>query len=56
MPYMADSSRSGRHFGFGLAVANTNGELHGGQLIPGKSVQLGGVLVDMIFGSLSGKS
>ena len=54
--YMADSSRSGRHFGLGLAVAKANVELHGGQLILGKSVQLGGAQVDMIFGSSSGKS
>lgn len=50
MSYMADRSRSGRHFGLGLAVAKTNVELHGGQLLLGKSVRLGGAQVDMIFG------
>lgn len=54
--YMADSSRSGRHFGLGLAVAKANVELHGGQLLLGESVQLGGAQVDMIFGKPNGKS
>lgn len=56
MPYMADSSRSGRHFGFVLAAANTNGELHGGQLIPGSRYSWAGCWSICFFGSLSGKA